>query len=235
VRLSSKLYQQHVRIAAVAAAAAVVAAAAVDLRDLWQHHLMFGAGHTLSGNSMPAGVLPFRTSLTCSYLKMSSKMLKKKKITKKIPTCSQCCSNCCKIARAPHKSGIYDCPSIISAGESRTGNKMLPVQQQQHAACGMQQQQQHVADVGVMHEDYHVICSRTRGRYRTAGSRLTTIHFFGCQLRLMVVVVVVVVVVLLLWQQHVARLVVVVYQWQLIGDAFDDVESSGLLTSSTLS
>jgi len=44
-------------------------AAAVDLRDLWQHHLMFGAGHTLSGNSMPAGVLPFRTSLTCSYLK----------------------------------------------------------------------------------------------------------------------------------------------------------------------
>jgi len=45
----------------------------------------------------------------------------------------------------------------------------------------------------------------------------------------------VVVVVLLLWQQHVARLVVVVYQWQLIGDAFDDVESSGLLTSSTLS
>jgi len=40
---------------------------------------------------------------------------------------------------------------------------------------------------------------------------------------------------LLLWQQHVARSVVVVYQWQLIGDAFDDEESSSLLTSGTLS
>jgi len=44
----------------------------------------------------------------------------------------------------------------------------------------------------------------------------STIHFFGCQLGQL----------LLLWQQHVARSVVVVYQWQLIGDAFDDDQAS---------
>jgi len=46
----------------------------------------------------------------------------------------------------------------------------------------------------------------------------STIHFFGCQLGQLLLL-------LLLWQQHVARSVVVVYQWQLIGDAFDDEES----------
>lgn len=115
------------------------------------------------------------------------------------------------MARARHKSGIYDWPRIISAGESRTGNKMLPVQHQL--------QQQHVADVRVMHEDYHVICSRTRGRWNAGGTLAVSRPvrfsghnpFFGCQLQ----------------PQHAAAsvVVVVVYQWQPIGDAFDDVES----------